>query len=163
MLPGSPSGGGRGSTGGTGGSGSDGLKRAELPKDANSCLGMGRQWYAPQDWSVSSIAAMGMEAGMNPFVWYAVGAQFGPLDTQRSGTPASFKFYPDYVHVSNMNIGIYLFAAGVGQATAGLVNDAYAAKNSKNFGDGTQADWRNFGYQLAATGAAYTCVSAFGP
>jgi hypothetical protein len=119
---------------------------------------MGRQFYAPSQFNLSSVVAAGRAGGrFNIFAMNSAVGHFGTFDYQRSGTPSSFTFYKGFTPVSNMDVGAYLYGAGFTQSQAGTVSNTFADIFSSNAGDPDQATYRNFGYQLAAGGGSYTC------
>ncbi len=132
--------------------------RVFLPPNALTCTGMGRQFYAPSGYNLSNVVAAGSAGGkLNIFAMNRAVGHFGTFDYQRAGTPSSFTFYRGLTPVSNMDVGAYLYGAGFTQSQAGTVSNTFADLFSSNAGDPNQAIYRNFGYQLAASGGSYTC------
>ena len=133
-------------------------RRVFLPPNALTCTGMGRQFYAPSGYNLSNVVAAGSAGGkLNIFAMNRAVGHFGTFDYQRAGTPSSFTFYKGLTPVSNMDVGAYLYGAGFTQSQAGTVSNIFADLFSSNAGDPNQAIYRNFGYQLAASGGSYTC------
>jgi RHS repeat-associated protein len=167
-----PGGGGFADGGGGGGGGGGGQppqppkpkrpknpKIAFLPPNAFSCTtGTGKQFYAPPQFNLGWIVADGKAGGANPFAMNNAVGHFGTYDYQRSGPPSNFTYYTGYKHVSNIDVGAYLYGAGFGQGTGGAISNAFATLLSSNAGDPDQKTYRDLGYQMAAGQAGgYTC------
>ena len=132
--------------------------RLFLPPDAQSCIGMGKQFYAPPQFNLNNVIAAGQAGGrLNLFAMNRAVGHFGTFDYQRVGAPSSFTFYKGYTPVSNIDVGAYLYGAGFSQSQAGLISNTFADLFSSNAGDPGQAVYRNFGYQMASGKGGYTC------
>jgi hypothetical protein len=132
--------------------------RLFLPPNAQTCTGMGKQFYAPPQFNLSNVTAAGQAGGrFNLSAMNSAVGHFGTFDYQRVGTPSSFTFYSGYTPVSNIDVGAYLYGAGFSQSQAGMISNTFASLFSKNAGDPNQAIYRNLGYQMAAGKGSYSC------
>jgi len=129
-----------------------------LPKDAQNCTGMDKQFYAPPQFNLSQVAAAGKAGGpLNLAAMNRAVGHFGTFDYQRVGNLASFTFYSGYTPVSNIDVGAYLFGAGFSESQAGAISNVFADLFSNNAGDPNQQIYRNLGYEIAAGKGSYSC------
>ena len=134
--------------------GRTGIRYKKRPPNAVKCTGGGVSFYAPPNYSVKIPVAAGRKGG-----FWGLGqvGQFGSLDYQRNGTRASFDFYSDYTPVSNVNVGAYLYGAGLDKGQTDMIGHAYGTLMSSNAGDPNQQKFWNVGWSMANSGGDFSC------
>ena len=148
-------------TGPTAGSGKSHKKatfvKRYLPPNAQKCSAL-LQFYAPPNFNLQSVVNAGYANGLGG-AGAAVG-QYGTFDFQRvKDSEGNTTFYSGYTPVANVAVGAYLYGAGFSRNQASLISNTYASFNSSNGATAEQAEYRNLGWDLAASGYSPSCKS----
>ena len=131
------------------------------PGNALKCQGMGSTFYAPPGFSLSTIMAAGKANGENIFKTLGAVGFYGTFDYQRVvDGQGNTTFYSDFSAVSNIAVGIYMYAAGYAESTMSSLAGAFATALSSNSTSSVGAKNRALGYEMAKTNAKITCSKA---
>jgi len=108
---------------------------------------------------MNAVVNAGKADGWHPISWFAAVGPYGRFDYQRSVDRAgNTTFYKDYTPVANFNVGAYLYGVGAWKSGASAISNTWAFFGSSNAGSKEQTEFRNLGYDTAASGEAPICL-----